>query len=269
VNELRKLIASILISENFQSHTFEPIIGDVVINDNQNCKHKGSVGEVLSIGSLPDDQGKTATYKCINSGENWDAGDILTKTMDQLAPAVTQDLAYHITNDLKMTECMYRPGSSSFFDLIREWRTLAARGVYDPSPLESYYLYETKLGEYGVYDGKVVPLDWPMPSDDYLKEAEYKGRKVDLNSPMRSSGPKKYKVYTNNDKGNTIQVNFGDAKGGLSAKLDDDDARANFASRHNCDSKAKEDKTKPGYWSCRLPRYWEELGFKKNSYRFW
>jgi len=318
VKELREFITSIL-TEDFQSHTFEPVVGDIIVNDNPGCKHKGSIGEVVSVNSMDDDQGKTATYKCVNSGDNWAAGDILTKTLDQLSPAVTTDLAHHITNGLKMTECVYRPGSSSFFDLVREWRTLATRGVYNPSSLESYYLYETRLGEYGVCNGEIVPLDWPMPINDTLaeadkeglsevdcwdgyspgaqtgiktkkgkggkrvnncekikeddsealEEAEYKGRKVDLNSPMRSSGPKKYKVYTNNKKGNTIQVNFGDAKGGLSAKLDDDDARANFASRHNCDSKAKEDKTKPGYWSCRLPRYWEDLGLKKNSYRFW
>ena len=66
MNELRKLIASILINENFQSHTFEPVVGDIVINDNEKCKHKGSIGEVVSIAELPDDQGKTATYRCIN-----------------------------------------------------------------------------------------------------------------------------------------------------------------------------------------------------------
>ena len=255
MKDLRKLVSLMLESE-FQSHTFEPVIGDMVANDNPGCKHRGSVGEVLSIQDLPDEQGKTATYRCSNSGENWDAGDVLTKTLDQLVPAVTPEFAYHIENGLGMTESVYRPGSRSFFDLVREFRTLAVRGLYSPTPLEAYYLFETKLGEYGVHEGEAVPLDWPMPAND-LFEAEYKGRKVDLNKPMRSSGPKKYKVYTNNDKGNTIQVNFGDAKGGLSAKLDD------------CDSEAKKDKTKPGYWSCRLPRYWKELGFKKNSYRFW
>ncbi len=267
MKDLRRLVSLMLESE-FQSHTFEPVIGDMVANDNPGCKHRGSVGEVLSIQDLPDEQGKTATYRCSNSGENWDAGDILTKTLDQLVPAVTPEFAYHIENGLGMTESVYRPGSRSFFDLVREFRTLTFRGLYNPTPLEAYYLFETKLGEYGMHEGEAVPLDWPMPAND-LFEAEYKGRKVDLNKPMRSSGPKKYKVYTNNDKGNTIQVNFGDAKGGLSAKLDDDEARSNFASRHDCDSEAKKDKTKPGYWSCRLPRYWKELGFKKNSYRFW
>lgn len=267
MKDLRKLV-SLLLEEGYQSHTFEPVVGDIVANDNPNCKHRGSIGRVLTIQALDNDQGKTASYECLNSGDEWEEGDVLTKTLDQLVPAVSKDFAYHMTNGLGMTESIYRPGSRAFFDLVREFRVLSHRGAYSPSYFESYYLFETDLGEYGMYDGHPVPLDWPMPDED-LFEAEYKGRDVDLNSPMRSSGPKKYKVYTKNDKGNVIQVNFGDAKGGLSAKMDDDDARANFASRHNCDSKAKEDKTKPGYWSCRLPRYWKELGFKKNSYRFW
>lgn len=100
-----------------------------------------------------------------------------------------------------------------------------------------------------------------------INEAEYRGRKVDLNSPMRSSGPTKYKVYVKNDKGNVIQVNFGDAKGGLTAKLQDPAARKSFAARHQCEK--KKDKTKPGYWACRLPRFAEKVGLKPISAQWW
>ena len=100
-----------------------------------------------------------------------------------------------------------------------------------------------------------------------INEAEHRGRKVDLNSPMRSSGPTKYKVYVKNDKGNVAQVNFGDAKGGLTAKLQDPAARKSFAARHQCEK--KNDKTKPGYWACRLPRYAEKLGLKPISAQWW
>ena len=40
-------------------------------------------------------------------------------------------------------------------------------------------------------------------------EAEYQGRKVKLNKPMRGD-VKKFKVYVKNEKGNVIKVNFGD-----------------------------------------------------------
>ena len=73
--------------ENFVSHSFEPIVGDKIINNNPNCKHYGSEGIVLSINSLADDVGKTVDYQCTNNGDNWASGDVLVKTMDQLAPA--------------------------------------------------------------------------------------------------------------------------------------------------------------------------------------
>ena len=89
-----KEFVTLFLSEEFQSHTFEPIVGDMVANDNPGCKHRGSIGQVLSVQKLPEDQGKTATYQCTNSGENWEEGDILTKTLDQLVPAVSPDLAH-------------------------------------------------------------------------------------------------------------------------------------------------------------------------------
>ena len=102
---------------------------------------------------------------------------------------------------------------------------------------------------------------------DPLYEAKYHGKEVKLNKPMRSSGPKKYKVYTKNAKGNVIVVNFGDAKGGLTAKINNAKARKAFSDRHNCP--AKKDKTKAGYWSCRLPRYASLLGLKSSFGGYW
>lgn len=90
-------------------------------------------------------------------------------------------------------------------------------------------------------------------------EAEYRGKKVPLNKPKRG-GTKKFYVYTKNKKGNVIKVAFGADSGGgkLAVKLKDPKARKAFADRHNCDQ--KNDKTKAGYWSCRLPRYAKSLG---------
>ena len=81
--QLRKLIKETL-NGNFVSHTREPDVGDMVINDNPSCKHYGSKGIVLRVAELPGDIGKTATYRCTNNGDSWQAGDVLEKTMDQL-----------------------------------------------------------------------------------------------------------------------------------------------------------------------------------------
>ena len=93
-----------------------------------------------------------------------------------------------------------------------------------------------------------------------LDEAEYQGKDVDLNKPKRG-GSKKFYVYVKNPKtGKVKKVSFGADSGGgkLAVKLKDPKARKAFADRHNCDQ--KNDKTKAGYWSCRLPRYAKSLG---------
>lgn len=88
---------------------------------------------------------------------------------------------------------------------------------------------------------------------------------VELNKPKRG-GPKKYYVYVKNDKGNVIKVNFGDS-GDLKSKINDPEARKNFASRHDCAN--KKDKTKAGYWSCNLPRYADQLGLSGGGNFYW
>ena len=93
--------------------------------------------------------------------------------------------------------------------------------------------------------------------NDTITEAEYRGRKVKLNKPMRGD-VKKFKVYVKDPKtGNIKKVNFG--HGGTSAKKagqktmrirkNNPKARKSFRARHNCDNPGP--KTKARYWSCR------------------
>jgi hypothetical protein len=98
------------------------------------------------------------------------------------------------------------------------------------------------------------------------KKAKKKNTKK-LNKPTRdSSGGKAYKVYVKDPKtGNIKTIRFG--SGGLRAKINDKKARNAFAARHKCST--KKDKTKAGYWSCRLPRYAKLLGLKSNFSGFW
>jgi hypothetical protein len=116
-----------------------------------------------------------------------------------------------------------------------------------------------KYENFGLYEGVTVPLETPMIELDEEPE---------LNTPKRSSGDKKYVVYVRNpDTGNIKKIEFGDEKGGLTAKINDREAAKNFASRHNCDTKT--DKLSAGYWACRLPKYAKELGLKGGGSYFW
>lgn len=82
--------------------------------------------------------------------------------------------------------------------------------------------------------------------DDVVMEAEYQGRKVTLNKPMKGD-VKKSKVYVKNEKGNVIKVNFGDPN--MKIKKSNPKRRKSFRARHNCDNPGP--KTKARYWSCR------------------
>lgn len=77
---------------NYVSHDFEPSLGDTVVNNNKRCKHYGSIGKVTNLKSLPKDSGKLVCYRCQNSGANWEVGDTLEKTLDQLRPASSSDI---------------------------------------------------------------------------------------------------------------------------------------------------------------------------------
>lgn len=182
---------------------------------------------------------------------------------------ISESLKYHLDNNKPITENIFRPGSEAFFALINESRILFESGIIQVSELDKAIFETTDLGKTGLYKGEIVQLDLPQFTDEYLKEAnEYKGKKVNLNKPMRSTGPKKYKVYVKNPKtGNVMPVNFGDVKGGLKSKINDPEARKQFVARHDC--KNKNDKTKPGYWSCRLPRYAKMLGLSETSALWW
>ena len=264
---------------------------------------------------------------------------------------LSEGLKYHIDNDRPLTDHLYRAGSESYFNLIAEARSLYSRGIIDVVGDDLEMLTETDLGHFGMFEGKKVPLDYPIEITEYSSEGEgwdddeieierdgntisvkisvgnevrYKGHKgkvvkteydgvrvnfptigengltmhfyyedlyskegyyqaVDeslneakkkkkkdnrkIGKPMRSSsGGKAYKVYVKDPKTKKIKtVRFG--SGGLRAKINDKKARTAFAARHKCSQ--KKDRTKAGYWSCRLPRYAKLLGLKSSFSGFW
>jgi len=82
---------------------------------------------------------------------------------------------------------------------------------------------------------------------DALWEAEYQGRKVTLNKPMRGD-VKKFKVYVRDPKTKNVKkVNFGDPN--MRIKKSDPKRRRSFRARHNCDNPGP--KTSARYWSCK------------------
>lgn len=169
----------------------------------------------------------------------------------------SENLKFHLEKKITILDNVFRPGSQAFYELLTE-----SRKFIDLLSETDRELFEsTDIGEFEMFEGQMVPLDLPFEEIEKINESEYQGKKVKLNYPTRSSGPKKYKVYVRNPKtGKVIKVNFGDVSGGLSAKVSDPKARKSFAARHQCH--LKKDKTKPGYWACRANRYGHLWGGK-------
>jgi hypothetical protein len=165
-------------------------------------------------------------------------------------------------------ENVFRPHSEAFYNLIKEARELFDGGKIGVSEHDKHLFETTDLGYFGIYEGEVVPLDLPIENIEEINEAEYKGREVELNKPTRSSGPKKYKVYVKNPKTGRVKVvNFGDVKGGLTAKISNPKARRSFSARHNCPS--KKNKMQAGYWSCRLTKFPHLFSSNKTYSGYW
>lgn len=170
---------------------------------------------------------------------------------------ISENLKYHIDNNISITESVFRPGSSAHIKLLSEARSLYESKEINLSQVDSGLFEGTDLGLTDTYNGLEVPLDLPI-EDASLNEAKYRGRKVDLNKPKRNpSSGAKYVVYVRDPKkkgkNKVKKITFGDQKGGLTAKVSNPKARKSFAARHRCSE--KKDKTKAGYWACRINRY--------------
>ena len=150
-------------------------------------------------------------------------------------------------------------GQETIAESMVEIRSILNRidGINVPTQEEEYTPFpegdEFDIEENEDFEEVLGVLGFPEDETE-LFDAEYQGRKVPLNKPMRGD-TKKFKVYVKDPKtGNVKKVNFG--HGGTSAKRktmrirkSNPKARKSFRARHNCASPGP--KTKARYWSCR------------------
>jgi hypothetical protein len=162
---------------------------------------------------------------------------------------ISEDLEYHINNNMSITESVFRPGSGSHIQLLGEARERFFEGSLELGLPDRQLFESTDLGLIASFRGHPVPLDLPLEELELFEEEHVK-----LNYPRRGGKKKKYHVYVKNPKtGRVMKIAFGDVHGGLTAKVSDPKARKSFAARHNCAD--KKDRTTAGYWACRINRY--------------
>ena len=83
---------------------------------------------------------------------------------------MTENMKYHIDNKKPLIENTFRYGSKAFLDLWTEARFLYSREAIDLSGMDKEIILETNLGEYGLFEGQIVPLDMPLLEEVLLTE---------------------------------------------------------------------------------------------------
>ncbi len=215
------------------------------------------------------DMRKSVDVEDYNNEEDYDYSE-WSKPMElEKDVEISDGLKYHMENKLALGESVYRYGSDNFFNLLKEVKTLYTKGLIKLNENDIFIVNDIDVKVR--LNGELLQLGQIMESEeetDVLSEAEYKGKKVEIGKPKRG-GSKKFYVYVKNPKnGKVKKVSFGakDGGGNLSVKLKDPKARKAFADRHNCEQ--KNDKTTPGYWSCRIVRYAKLLNLS-GSGKWW
>lgn len=177
---------------------------------------------------------------------------------------VSEELQYHINENLTLTNNVFMVYSKKYFDLINEVRDLWMRDLIQLNE-EDEQMVMSDTGKVALFEGEMVYLDAPiLESDDFdfLNEAEHRGKKVNLGRPFRTpGGPKKFAVYVKTPGGGVKKVTFGDPN--LKVRNKNKGAAKSFRARHKCDQ--KKDRTTAGYWACNLGRYSKQLGLKSSN----
>ena len=169
-------------------------------------------------------------------------------------PVIISDgLKYHLLKKIPLSENKFKINSKSFINLINEVRRLYNKGLIGLNKNDRNIVESDLARKVLLENGQVVYLEIPIEDQNFLSEAEYQGRKVQLGKIMQGD-VKKSKVYVKNDKGKVVKVNFG--FGGKSAhgkrmviKKNNPARRKSFRARMNCDNPGP--RWKARYWACR------------------
>lgn len=180
---------------------------------------------------------------------------------------LSEGLKFHMQENIPISTNIYRRGSHKYFSLLNEARKLYNEGSIElHHEIDKMYIQELQVGEWAMYEGQMVPLDYPFLLEDYalendtIAEAEYQGKKVKLGKAgVKRAGDGKAVVFVNSGKKNkdgTIKVKKVTFGSSMPMAMGKSEAhrkrRKSFGDRHKCSQ--KKDKTKAGYWSCRATK---------------
>jgi hypothetical protein len=114
--------------------------------------------------------------KCGCGCNDCDKAPILTENLKGKF-TLSEGLKYHVNNKKPLYENVYRAGSKKYFDLWKEARALYEQGLIQVNDTDKELLTQTRVGEFGIYEGQIVPLDFPIAEgeEDVLNYDKYGG----------------------------------------------------------------------------------------------
>jgi hypothetical protein len=83
---------------------------------------------------------------------------------------MTDNMKHHIDTKTPLFETTLPYGSKEYLDLWVEARYLYSRNALNVEGIDKEKITETHLGEYGIFEGQIVPLDMPMLEEVLLTE---------------------------------------------------------------------------------------------------
>jgi hypothetical protein len=188
--------------------------------------HKGNLAEASPMIKPPKNEFAKKEDAFAHAKKH--GGKVMKKTFTHPTSGM-KNVSYVVKEDAELDEAIKKPNATT--------RHLRNYPVSDKDVAKPVKKPEKKKPEQGAAE-KIE-----------LQEAEKNGKKVQLNKPFRTSdGKGKFAVYTKNEKGNVVKVNFGDTTG-LTIKTSNPDRRRNFRARHNCDNPGPRHKAR--YWACK------------------
>jgi hypothetical protein len=175
------------------------------------------------------------------------ANDIFTTEMEARSRSYDMGLggAIHVTDYEEQAVYMPAESEEAYLNYYRDAAGLSTEQEEDSEMEDTTELESSSVNRLEAL--RVIVQE--IMKEEFTK-AEYQGEKVTLNKPRRiQGGNKKFEVFVM-DGDKVKRVTFGDPN--MEIRRDNPKARANFRSRHSCDTAT--DKTSARYWSCRM---WE------------
>jgi hypothetical protein len=244
------------VSWNSSGGTARGIIRQIVRDGsvpNIPVKITGSKEEPAARIEIVDDEGKpTGTmvgHKLSTLRKAQYANDIFTTEMEARSRSMDLGLGGEIHVSEYDGQAVYMPAASheDYLDFYAQAAKLPTEGYEEDDMGE--YPEEPEGASIDRLEALRAVIQEILKAD--LEKADYQGEKVSLNKPRRiQGGNKKFEVFVQ-DGDKVKRVTFGDPN--MEIRRDNPKARANFRSRHSCDTAT--DKTSARYWSCRM---WEE-----------